>query len=78
MKTNKSTLLPPLVKGQLWKTEKGQVEIMEVGKLLAHYRLSRDEKRFPTSLGRIEMVRDYLREHSGKLIKKPQLAKAKA
>ena len=70
MKLKNSTTLPPLVKGQLWKTEKGHVEIMEVGKTLTHYRFFQNQKRVPTSLGRIQMVQEYLKNHGGMLIKK--------
>jgi hypothetical protein len=76
MKLKKSTV-PPLAKGQLWKTEKGHVEIMEVGKTLTHYRLYQSQKRVPTSLGRIQMVEDYLRNHQAKLVKNERLAKAR-
>lgn len=78
MKLTKSSALPPLQKGQLWKTEKGHVEIMEVGKTLTHYRLIQSQKRVPTSLGRIQMVQDYLKNNGGKLVKNDRLAKVKA
>jgi len=78
MKLKNTTTLPPLVKGQLWKTEKGHVEIMEVGKTLTHYRLFQNQKRVPTSLGRIQMVQDYLRNNQAKLVKNARLVKAKA
>lgn len=78
MKLKNATTLPPLVKGQLWKTEKGHVEIMEVGKTLTHYRLFQNQKRVPTSLGRIQMVQDYLRNNQAKLVKNARLVKAKA
>lgn len=79
MKLKKTPTLPPsLAKGQLWQTEKGQVEIMEVGKTLAHYRLFQNQRRVPTSLGRIQMVQDYLKNNHAKLVKNDRLAKAKA
>jgi hypothetical protein len=74
MKLTKSSSLPALEKGQLWQTENGQVEIMEVGKTLTHYRLFRNQKRVPTSLGRIQMVQDYLRNNGGKLVRNERLA----
>ena len=80
MKVKKSPAVPtvlPLAKGQLWKTEKGHVEIMEVGKTLTHYRLFQSQKRVPTSLGRIQMVQDYLKKNAGKLVKNERLTKAK-
>ncbi len=78
MKLTKSSALPSLEKGQLWQTEKGHVEIMEVGKTLTHYRLFQNQKRVPTSLGRIQMVQDYLKKNGGRLVKNERLAKAKA
>ena len=78
MKLKKLTPAPSLVKGQLWKTEKGHVEIMEVGKTLTHYRLFQNQKRVPTSLGRIQMVQDYLKTNQAKLVKNERLVKAKA
>ncbi len=78
MKLKKLAPVPPLVKGQLWKTEKGHVEIMEVGKTLTHYRLFQNQKRVPTSLGRIQMVQDYLKNNQAKLVKNERLVKAKA
>jgi hypothetical protein len=78
MKLKSSTVPLSLVKGQLWKTEKGHVEIMEVGKILTQYRLFQNQKRVPTTMGRIEMVQDYLKKNAGKLVKNDRLAKAKA
>ncbi|HEX3798661.1 MAG TPA: hypothetical protein VH413_08165 [Verrucomicrobiae bacterium] len=78
MKLKTTTPLTTLVKGQLWKTEKGHVEIMEVGKTLTHYRLFQNQKRVPTSLGRIQMVQDYLKNNQAKLVKNTRLVKAKA
>ncbi len=77
MKLKKAAALPELAKGQLWKTEKGHVEIMEVGKTLTHYRLFQTQKRVPTSLGRIQMVQDYLRNNQAKLVKNERLVKAR-
>ncbi len=75
MKLTKTSALPTLEKGQLWQTEKGRVEIMEVGKTLAHYRLYQNQKRVPTSLGRIQMVQDYLKNNGAKLVRKGAVPK---
>jgi hypothetical protein len=75
MKLKKTDTLPPLEKGQLWSMKEAQVEIMDVGKTLAHYRLLQNQKRTPTNLGKIEMVQDYLRSHHAKLIKNERLAR---
>lgn len=76
MKITKPTTLPVLEKGQLWKTTKCNVEIVEVGKTLTHYRLFTTQKRVPTSYGRIQMVQDYLNSNDGQLIKNDRLSKA--
>jgi hypothetical protein len=77
-KVKKTIAAPELAKGQLWRTEKGHVEIMEVGKTLTHYRLFQTQKRVPTSLGRIQMVQDYLLNNQAKLVKNERLfAKAR-
>ena len=76
MKLKNATTLPPLVKGQLWKTEKGHVEIMEVGKTLTHYRLFQSQKRVPISLGGITAVQAYLKSNGARLIRKAAVAKA--
>ncbi len=78
MKLKNSFVLPDLQKGQLWKTEKGHVEIMDVGKTLAHYRLYQTQRRVPTNLGRIDMVRDYLKNNQAKLIKNERLSRPRA
>jgi hypothetical protein len=77
MKLNKATTVPELQKGQLWKTAKGNVEIMEVGKTLTHYRLYQDQRRAPTSLGGISMVQNYLKTHGGRLVKNTRPCKSK-
>ena len=67
--------MPSLVKGQFWKTNEGDVEIMDVGKTLAHYRLIRNEKRAQTQLGGIGMVQEYIRKNKGKLAENPRFVK---
>src|SRR5271156_724646 len=68
MKIKIPTPLPTLLKGQLWKTRKAHVEIMEVGKLLAHYRLfaPKGQKRVPTTMERVRVIQDYLAAEGGK------------
>lgn len=78
MKDKKSAMAPSLEKGQLWKTDKGNVEIMDVGKTLAHYRLFQNQKRVPTNLGPIQVVQEFLKKNSARLIKNVRLIKTKA
>ncbi len=74
-KTAKETIVP-LAKGQLWKMADRHIEIMEVGKTLAHYRLFQNQKRVPISLGGITAVQAYLRTNGARLIRKAAVAKA--
>ena len=78
MKSKKPNALPALAKGQLWKTENAQVEIMEVGKILTNYRFIQGQKRVATTSGRIQMVQDYLNKNGGVLIKNDRLVKTAA
>jgi len=75
MKSKRSAALPTLQKGQLWKTGKAHVEIMNVGKLLAHYRLFAEEgqKRVPTTMERVRVIQEYLQAQGGKLIRNGHL-----
>ena len=75
MKSNKPASIP-LAKGQLWKMSDRQIEIMEVGKTLAHYRLFQTQKRVPISLGGITTVQAYLKTNRAKLVRKAAPIKA--
>jgi hypothetical protein len=75
VKTRKLSPIP-LAKGQLWKMDDKHIEIMEVGKTLAHYRLFQNQKRVPISLGGITAVQAYLRTNGARLIRKTPSAKA--
>ena len=69
IKPKKTTTLP-LAKGQLWKMHDRHLEIMEVGKTLAHYRLFQTQKRVPISLNNIINIQAMLKENEAKLIRK--------
>jgi hypothetical protein len=74
MKRKQPTSLPILRKGQLWKTKTARVEIMEIGKLLAHYRYFADGRtRVSTTMARVRTIQDYLNANGGKLIKNDRL-----
>jgi hypothetical protein len=75
MKAKKFAMVP-LAKGQLWKMEDKQIEIMEVGKTLTHYRLFQSQKRVPISLGGIATVQAYLRANGARLVRKTAALKA--
>jgi len=75
MKLKSPTPLPTLQKGQLWKTKTGNVEIMHMGKLLAHYRMfAEGQKRVFVQMDRVRLIQDYLMAHGGILVKNDRLA----
>lgn len=76
MKPKKTSPVFQLAKGQLWKMEDKQIEIMEVGKTLTHYRLFQSQKRVPISLGGIETVQAYLKTNRAKLVRRAAPVKA--
>jgi len=66
--------LPILQKGQLWKTRTASVEIMGMGKLLAHYRyFAGGRTRVCTTTGRVREIQDHLNANGGKLVKNDRL-----
>lgn len=62
-----------LEKGQLWQMKDTHVEIVEVGKRLAHYRLlpRLNQRGIPVKLGRREELEAFLKSHGAKLVKRP-------
>lgn len=75
MKSKSPASLPTLQKGQLWKTKTAHVEIMEIGKLLAHYRYYPEGRmRVSTTMARVRFIQEYLNANGGRLIKNDRLA----
>jgi hypothetical protein len=64
-----------LKQGQQWKMEGRRMEIMLVGKHLAHYRLYQQHKRVPTSLAAISKIQSYLKANGARLVRSDHLAK---
>ncbi len=58
-----------LAKGQLWKTEEGYVEVVEV-KRLVHYRISKQpgQRLLRTRMSSVADFEHYLKEHHGELV----------
>ena len=71
MKLKKRTALKPLEKGQQWQIDNVQLEIVEMGKRLTHYRLWRGlkPKGVPVKMSRREEIEAYLKANRAKLIK---------
>ena len=75
MKPKKADACLELAKGQLWKMDDKQIEIMEVGKTLTHYRVFQNQKRVPISLSGIAAVQTYLKTNGAKLVRRPAAVK---
>jgi hypothetical protein len=74
MKLKQPASLPILEKGQLWKTKTARVEIMDMGKLLAHYRYYTDGRtRVLTTMARVRVIQEHLQANGGKLVKNDRL-----
>jgi len=60
---------PPLAKGQIWKTKDLHVQIVDLGKILVHYKLLEHlgQIRRP-QMSRIEVLAEYLRINRARLL----------
>jgi hypothetical protein len=78
MKTNRKSAAHPLAKGQLWRTEKAYVQIVELGKRLIHYKMPRElgQRAVKTHTVGIETLESYLKTHRARLVEEPAVAKA--
>ena len=75
MKTNGKHSSPALAKGQLWKTEQCHIRIVELGKLLVHYKMLRDLRQMRrTQMSRIDSMEVYLKTNGGQLVENGAVA----
>lgn len=69
MKTNSRKPSPALAKGQLWRTEKGHIRIVELGKMLVHYKMLRELRQMRrTQISRIDSMVAYLKTNRAQLM----------
>ena len=69
MKTNGKKSSPALAKGQLWSTAKGHIKIVELGKMLVHYKMLRNLRQMRrTQMSRIDNMEVYLKTNGGQLV----------
>jgi hypothetical protein len=69
MKTNGKKSTPALAKGQLWKTEQGHIQIVDLGKMLVHYKMLRDLRQMRrTQMSRIDTMEGYLKTNRAQLV----------
>jgi hypothetical protein len=69
MKTNGKKSIPALAKGQLWSTAKGHIKIVELGKMLVHYKMLRDLRQMRrTQMSRIDTMKAFLKTNGAQLV----------
>ena len=69
MKANQKKSSPALAKGQLWSTEKGHIKIVDLGKMLVHYKMLRDLRQMRrTQMSRIDSMEVYLKTNGARLV----------
>ena len=71
MKTNGKKSTPALAKGQLWRTEKGHIQIVDLGKMLVHYKMLRELHQMRrTQMSRIDTMEGYLKTNRAQLVER--------
>jgi hypothetical protein len=72
-KSNTRSSPPPtLAKGQLWKLKDVHIQIVELGKLLVHYKMLRELGQMRrTQMSRIDSMELYLKSHRAQIVKTP-------
>ena len=69
-KTNGHKPSPALANGQLWRTEKGHIRIVELGKMLVHYKMLRELRQVRrTQISRIDNMVAYLKTNEARLVR---------
>jgi hypothetical protein len=69
MKTNGKKSSPALAKGQLWSTAKGHIKIVDLGKMLVHYKMLRDLNQMRrTQMSRIDTMEGFLKTNQAQLV----------
>jgi len=69
MKANRKESSPALAKGQLWSTAKGHIKIVELGKMLVHYKMLKDLNQLRrTQISRIDIMEGFLKTNLAQLV----------
>ena len=64
-----------MAKGQLWKTEDAHIQIVELGKMLVHYKMLRDLRQMRrTQMSRIDTMEGYLKTNRAQLVERMAVA----
>jgi hypothetical protein len=69
MKRNGKKATPALAKGQLWRTKQFHIQIVELGKMLVHYKMLKDLGQMRrTQMSRIDTMEGYLKTNRAQLV----------
>lgn len=69
MKAKGKEPTPALAKGQLWRTQKGHIRIVDIGKMLVHYKLLKDLRQMRrTQMSRIDTMEGFLKTNGAQLV----------
>ena len=69
MKINGKKPSPALAKGQLWRTEQCHIRIVDLGKMLVHYKMLRDLHQMRRiQVSRIDSMEGYLKTNRAQLV----------
>ena len=75
MKTNGKKSPPALAKGQLWKTKDSHIRIVELGKMLVHYKMLKDPRQMRrTQMSRVDNMLAYLKTNRAQLVENTAVA----
>jgi hypothetical protein len=75
MKTARMKPSPALAKGQLWRMENAHIQIVELGKMLVHYKMLRDLHQMRrTQMSRIDTMQGYLKTNGAQLVESSAVA----
>jgi hypothetical protein len=79
LKTNGKNPSPALAKGQVWRTERGDIRIMELGQMLVHYKMQKDLRQMQrTQMSRIDNMKVYLKTNGAQLVESKAAAAQRA
>ena len=75
MKTTGKKAPPALAKGQLWKTKDRHIRIVELGKMLVHYKMLKDAHQMrSTQMSRVDNMLAYLKTNRAQLVENTAVA----
>ena len=75
MRTNEKKSAPALAKGQLWKTEECHIQIVDLGKMLVHYKMLRAARQMRrTQTSRRDTMVGYLKTNRARLVESTAIA----